>query len=132
VTAVPYYVVNEGTPNRIPAYWTTATHIMSQPDGMWARALESPGVRLGVYPGTLCGLTAVHTVRKVRPAGVSCQECKSRWQLAVEAEAAKAALTPRPDSSDRRLKFIVIGVVMTVIAVVIGLIGAIGLASLQH
>jgi hypothetical protein len=114
-----YYVVNEGTPNRIPADWSIATHIMRQPNGEWARALRSPSVRLGPYPGTLCGLRAVHTVSKVRPAEVSCQECKSRWQLALETDAAEAARRAALNRGTARanLRFALIGLVTAIILV---------------
>ncbi len=75
----------------------------------------------GTTKETLCGLTASRYVNVFTPNEASCRECKKRWQLAVAAEAARAAMAPRRASpSDKKASPLAAIAVLFVILVVAG------------
>jgi hypothetical protein len=82
---MPYYVVNVGRGR-------SSTHVMKS-NGTWVPGPASQ-VIIGAVKTTLCGLTATRYVDVFSPSEASCRECKKRWQLAVEVDAAKIRNQP--------------------------------------
>ena len=109
---MPYYVVNVGRGR--------ATHIMK------SSSASIPGMASQVITGyaksTLCGLTASRYVNVFTPSEASCRECKKRWQLAVTADAAKAAKAPQraPSSARKASPLAAIAVLLVLVVAAAG------------
>jgi hypothetical protein len=104
-----YYVVNARTAR---GSITAGTHIMRS-NNPKTPGLASDLAADFLYFGstikhTLYGRQAGRYVNVFAPAEASCRECRKRWQLAVQQEAAeasrRAALTPEQRSSEDRAK----------------------------
>ncbi len=104
-----YYVVNVGRGR--------ATHIMKSGSAYVPGLVNS--VVAGYVKSTLCGLTASRYVNVFTPSEASCRECKKRWQLAVAADAAKAARAPQraPSSTRKANPLAAIAVLFVILAV---------------
>jgi hypothetical protein len=90
----------KGTWDALPRCQRRARQVVHPHHEEWSNYVPGAANQLitGYVKTTLCGLTASRYVNVFTPSEASCRECKRRWQLAVAADATKAASAP-PRSS---------------------------------